>query len=342
MRDIGQTGDGTTVHDVELKLESGARASIITYGATVRDLRFPLGGVLRRVVLGYPDLAGYLAERSPMGAMVGRNANRIAHGRFHLDGKSYSLPLNDSTGLHHIHGGPTGFAKQVWAVVEVGKSFVVLELTSPDRHEGYPGTVVVRCEYRLTEPSGLTMRLTARTDAPTLVNIAHHSYFTLATGSLSRDHWLQVDASHYTPVDSGKIPTGEIAPVDNTPYDFRTPQRISDRMGGQQLDINLVLRSARAGTPAARVWSPDRTVRMDILTTEPGLQIYDASNLRPSREGFLGRPHRPFDGLCLESQTFPDAINHSHFPSPILRPGHTYSQETSCRFSVEAPAMYGS
>jgi aldose 1-epimerase len=303
----------------------------MTYGAILRDLQFPLDGALRRVVLGYRDLAGYLADRSFMGSICGRNANRIAHGRFLLDGMAYRLSCNDGGGLHHLHGGPTGFSKQVWSVVDHGASFVILELTSPDGHEGYPGAVVTRCAFELKEPSELNISLTAQTSAPTLINLAHHSYFTLDAGAFSHDHLLQVNAESYTPVDSGKIPTGEIRPVEGTPYDFRTPARIGDRMRERSLDINFVLRP-RSG-PAARLWSPDMKIGMDVFTDEPGMQVYDGANLKAGGPTLDGEYHRAFGGICFEPQKFPDAINHPEFPSAIVRPGAVYRQTTRYRFS---------
>lgn len=332
LREIGQTGDGKTVHEIALTLGSGARAAVITYGAILRDLHVPFEGALRRVVLGYRDLDGYLADRAFIGAICGRSANRIAQARFRLDGIDYRLAANGANG-NHLHGGPTGFSKQVWSIVDRGEAFVTLELASPDGHEGYPGSVVVQCTIALKEPAELSIDLVARTDAPTLVNLAHHSYFTLQRGASSRDHILQVNADSYTPVDAGSIPTGEIRPVEGTPYDFRAPARIGERMGERMLDINAVLRPGDAELPAASVWSPDRRLRMDVLTTEPGLQLYDGTNLKPSAPGLDGHPYQALAGLCLEPQKFPDAINHPGFPSPILRPRETYRQTTRYRFS---------
>lgn len=330
VRELGETEGGTAVHEIGLALPSGVRASVITFGAILRDFHVPLAnGTLRRVVLGFPDLAGYLADRSCIGATVGRSANRLAGGRLRLDGIDYRLACNDKGGRNHIHGGLQGFHRQVWSVVRFDDSSVLLELTSPAGHEGYPGAVVARCEFRLRPPATLSLTMTAETDAATPINLAHHSYFTLAASS--RDNLLQVAAASYTPLDDDKIPTGEVRSVEGTPFDFRALTPISDRMGDVALDTNFAL-DGEGLRAAARVVSPDRTIAMDVVTTEPGLQVYDGANLRPSHPGLDGRPHRPFAGICLEPQKFPNAVNQPNFQSPIVRPGETYRQVTEYRF----------
>ena len=327
---FGSTSDGTTVEEIALRLPSGVSASIITFGAVVRDLQIPIpDGSARRVVLGFHDLAGYLADTAFVGAIVGRNANRIAHGRFRLDGIDCQLARNEG-GRHHLHGGPNGFSRRVWSIADHDAASVTLALTSPADDEGYPGAVSVRCRYRLAAPATLCVELTAETDAPTLMNLAHHSYFTLDHGRPIGSHRLQVNASAYTPAGNEQIPTGEIRPVRDTPYDFRTLTPISDR--ASPLDTNFVLDHA-AGELGLAAIVEGGLLRLEAHTTEPGLQVYDGSHLRPSHPGLDGHPHFSQAGLCLEPQKFPDAINHPHFPSPVLRPGERYRQLTEYRFT---------
>ena len=338
MQKFGETQDGTPVYEIGLRLPSGVTASIISFGAIVRDLKVPLAdGSLRRVVLGFDDFAGYLADAAFMGAIVGRNANRIAGGAFLLDGIEYRLARN-LAGRDHLHGGPGGFSRRVWSVVADDEASVTLTLMSPGGQEGYPGTVTARCEYRLCEPATLSVRLTAETDAPTLVNMAHHSYFNLAVDAPSDSHRLQLSASRYTPLDDNQIPTGEIAAVAGTPYDFRQMTRIADRLGGAKLDMNFALDRGGEGLQlAAMVEGPDRMLRLEAHTTEPGMQVYDGSNLKPRRPGLDGKTYAAKAGFCLEPQKFPDAIHHRYFPSPILRPGTSYAQHTEYRFTPLAP-----
>ncbi len=338
MQKFGETQDGAPVYEIGLKLASGVSASIISFGAIVRDLKVPLAdGSLRRVVLGFPDFAGYLADAAYVGAIVGRNANRIAGGTFLLDGIEYNLARN-LAGRDHLHGGPGGFSRRAWSVVANDESSVTLVLMSPGGQEGYPGTVTARCEYRLLEPATLSVRLTAETDAPTLVNMAQHSYFNLAHDAPSDSHFLQLAASRYTPLDENQIPTGEIASVADTPYDFRKLSRISDRMGGAKLDMNYVLDRDGDGLQLAGVVEgPDRMLRLEAHTTEPGMQVYDASNMKPQSPGLDGRPYAAKAGFCLEPQKFPDAIHHRNFASPVLRPGMRYVQHTEYRFTPLSP-----
>jgi aldose 1-epimerase len=334
MQKFGSAGDGTPVEEIALSLPSGACASIITFGAIVRDLQVPMpDGSVRRVVLGFRDLAGYLADIAYVGATVGRSANRIAHGRFRLDGTEYQLACNEG-GRHHVHGGLHGFSRRVWSIVDHDTSSVTLALTSAAGDEGYPGAVSVRCRYVLLEPATLRVELTAATDAPTLMNLAHHSYFTFDYGRSIGDHRLQVNASAYTVFDGEQIPTGEVRSVAGTRYDFRKPKPVSDPAETSLLDMNFVL--DRAGGElalAAVVEASDHSLRMEVHTTEPGMQVYDGSHLRPSHPGLDGHPHFPNAGLCLEPQKFPDAINHQGFPSPVLRPEERYSQITEYRLT---------
>lgn len=334
---LGQAGD-ETVHEIHIAAGSGLVAKVLTYGATLSDLLVPVGGVQRRVVLGFRSLQGYLNDRSYIGATVGRCINRIAGGRFTLDGRAYQVPINEGTGVH-LHGGLRGFSRRVWEIASESQNAVTLSLTSPDGEEGYPGNMRAQCTYRLDPPGRLIIELTATTDAPTIANLGHHSYFTLQPGSDVRDHRLQVAADFYTPLQPDLIPTGEIRSVAGTQYDFRAGPAI--REAGADYDFNFVLNQGclpglapRDLPVAARLTSPAGDLAMEISTTEPGLQFYEGIRLEPTAEDLPGAPHTPYSGLCLEPQRFPDAINRAHFPSVVLRPGETYRQ-VSCFNFVE-------
>jgi aldose 1-epimerase len=333
--EFGRIG-GQTVQEIRLKGADGTEAAILTYGAILRDLIVPVGNKRRRVVLGYRSLQGYLDGRAYIGATVGRCINRINSG-FTLDGKCYKVPINEGNHVH-LHGGPNGFSKRVWRLAGSTDHSVTLELNSPDGDEGYPGTLHARCTYAIESPGALTIELTATTDAPTLANLGHHSYFTLQPGSDVRDHRMMVAADFYTPLDRSLIPTGEIASVANTAYDFRKLRPIrADLPGGY--DINFVLNqgwkphTSAADLPvAARLVSPGGDLAMELSTTEPGLQFYEGIRLPPSDDSYEGEPHLPYRGLCLEPQRFPDAINRPHFSPVVLRPGETYRQVTAFKF----------
>jgi aldose 1-epimerase len=334
--EFGRFGD-QAVQEVRIRGTCGTEAAILTYGAILRNLVVPLGGgKTRRVVLGYRSLQGYVDGRAYIGATVGRCINRIDSG-FTLDGKYYKLPINEGDHVQ-LHGGPNGFSKRVWRLAGCTDNAVTLELTSPDGDEGYPGTLNARCTYAIESPGKLAIELTATTDAPTICNLGHHSYFTLQPGSDVRDHRMQIAADFYTPLDRYLIPTGEIARVADTVYDFRALRPIrADTTAGY--DINFVLnqgwqpRAAAAELPvAARLVSPAGDLAMDISTTEPGLQFYEGIRLPPSDDAYEGEPHLPYRGLCLEPQRFPDSINRAHFSPVVLRPGETYRQATAFTF----------
>ena len=240
---FGQLPDGTAISEIRLTTAAGASASIITLGATVRDLVVPLpNGETRRVVLGYPTLDGYLADTSYLGATAGRYASRIGGGRFRMDGTLYQLTLNEGNQTH-LHGGTQGFSHRPWQILSEDGDSVTLSLISPDGDQGYPGTVEAHCTYRMVEPATLRIVMTAITDAPTIVNLAHHSYFSLNPGQNIRSHLLRVNANYYTPVDTQLIPTGEIHAVAGTPYDFRHLRPISDQTGDPDFcyDLHFVL-----------------------------------------------------------------------------------------------------
>jgi len=327
------TPDGT---DVELHTIRAGRyqADILSYGATIADLTVPVAGDTRSVVLGLADLADYPAHAAYMGAVAGRCANRIAGGRFELEGRTHQLACNER-GRTHLHGGALGFGRRVWRVDEVEADRVALSIASPNGEEGYPGTVRASCVYHLADAGILTITLTATTDAPTLVNLATHSYFNLGGGDTVLDHALTLAADRYTPVDADLIPTGEVAPVAGTRFDFRSPRRIGERRAQTDAgyDHNFAIAMAPSAEPrlAARLESPNRDLAMELWSTEPGLQFYDGQYL-PPQQALRGRSGLRFGGCCLEPQRFPNAINQPGFPSPVLRPGETYRQLTQYRF----------
>ena len=332
----------TNAHDVEVRA--------MTYGATIVWLHAPdREGHLDDIVLGYPTLAGYLAQSPYFGAIVGRYGNRIAKGRFTLDGKAYQLATNN--GPNHLHGGVKGFDKVVWSAEPAetdSSATVTFSYVSPAGEEGYPGTLRARVTYTLTDRNELRVDYLATTDQATPVNLTQHSYFNLA-GAGTRDilaHELMIAADRYTPVDATLIPTGEIAAVAGTPFDFRTPTAIGARIGqsdvqlqhGKGYDHNWVLNRAGAAEGAlvlaARVTEPTTGRTLDVFTTEPGIQFYSGNFLDGTITGKDGRVYQHRYGFCLETQHFPDSPNHPNFPSTILRPGREYRSTTVFQFGI--------
>ena len=342
MRVFGQH-DGD-VHEVTIRSKAGAEAKIISWGAVVRDLQVPAGGQLQRVVNGLNTIEDYVEHSPHFGAIAGRYANRIAHGRFVLDGQGYQVPLNQE-GKHSLHGGGRGLSKQNWRMSAYGEDFVALTHVAPDGESGYPGTLTTTCIYRLTESATLRVELSATTDRATPVNLCHHSYFNLDGSDTILDHTLELAADFYTPTDADLIPTGEIREVAGTPYDFRSarPVRMA-HPAGQGLfryDINFVLRRDRLAPSgidhrplahAATFASPKNGLALQVWTTEPGIQVYDGFKTDLSVPGLDGAIYGPNSGLCLEPQRFPDSPNRPHFPDTILRPGEVYRQVTEYRF----------
>jgi len=346
--------DGRPVERFVFGNAHGLEVSAITYGGIITSLRVPdRDGRMGDVVLGFDSLEPYLAGTPYFGAIIGRYGNRIAGGRFELDGTTYQLATNN--GANHLHGGNVGFDKVLWA----GEPFqsdsavgVVFTYTSVDGEEGYPGTLDVRVTYTLTDDDHLVFDYRATTDAPTPVNLTQHSYFNLAgegSGTVL-DHELFVAASAYTPVDEGLIPTGEIAPVEGTPFDFRERTAIGARIDvddpqiarGPGYDHNFVLDTAGDGflSLAARVVEPTSGRTMEILTDQPGLQFYAGNFLDGTLVGKSGRPYVHRGGFCLETQHFPDSPNQPAFPPTILRPGEEYRTRTVYAFGV-APGPAG-
>jgi aldose 1-epimerase len=346
-RAFGRTQDGQPVELYTLRSSRGLSVEVMTYGGIVRSLRLPdRDGRGSDVVLGFDALDGYLAGSPYFGAIVGRYANRIAKGRFRLGDEVYALATND--GDNHLHGGVRGFDKVVWVAEPLtGADGPSLRLRYRSQHgeEGYPGTLAATVVYTLTERDELRIDSTATTDRPTVVNLAHHSYFNLA-GQGAGDvlgHELTVDADRFTPVDAGLIPTGELRPVAGTPFDFRRPTRIGARIDGRDpqlvagrgYDHNFALNRRGGLSPCARLREPRSGRVVEVLTTEPGLHLYTGNLLDGSLTGKDGTVYERRSGVCLETQHFPDSPNHPAFPSTRLDPGQRYESTTVYRFAVE-------
>ncbi|MCE5215712.1 galactose mutarotase [bacterium] len=342
MMPFGQTPEGTPVDLYVLTNANGCVAKLITYGALLTELWVPdRNSKLGDVVLGFDSLAGYLGEHPYFGSTVGRVGNRIAKGRFTLDGKTYTLATND--GPNALHGGRKGFNRVVWkaapAMTAEGPS-VRFTYLSKDGEEGYPGNLKSTVVYTLTNKDALKIEYWATTDKATPINLTNHSYFNLAgaeTGGILR-HRLELNADYYTPVDSTLIPTGEITSVTGTPLDFTKPHRIGERiaqMGGKPVgyDHNLVLRGTGLKL-AAHVDELTSGRMMDMYTTEPGVQFYTGNFLDGSIKGKGGVTYNQYHGFCLEAQHYPDSINQPSFPSTVLRPGQVYRQTTVYRFQA--------
>ncbi|QJP15929.1 galactose mutarotase [Starkeya sp. ORNL1] len=319
----------------EIELRAGdAVARVLSFGAVLHDLIVPAPSGPRRVVLGFEDAELYRTNPPHLGATCGRVANRIGKGRFTLDGTTYQLALNER-GRTHLHGGERGFDRRPWRILARDAASVTLGRTSPDGEEGYPGTVEVRCTYRLCAPGTLRIEMEATTDRTTPVNLAHHSYFTLEPGASVRGLTVEVAAGRYTPTDADLIPTGEILGVASTPYDLTTPRRLDG--DATHYDLNYVLDRTRIEPGgdrlafAARARAADG-LTLEVWTSEPGLQLYDGAKLAEGSHGLGGQRHGAHAGICFEAQNFPDAPNHPDFPSPWLRPGERYRQVTEYRF----------
>ena len=344
---FGRTAEGIAVEAYTLTNPQGMQVRVITYGAILQAIRVPdRAGRVDDVALGHDDLQGYLTNAPYFGAIVGRYANRIAQGRFTLDGTTYRLATNN--GPNHLHGGTKGFDKAVWQAEPFQQGDTVgvrLSHTSPAGDEGYPGTLAARVTYSLTPASELVVDYMATTDQATPVNLSQHTYFNLGGvggGDILR-HILSIDADRYTPVDSTLIPTGELASVAGTPLDFRAATAIGARIEqpdpqlkrGRGYDHNFVLNRTGSGLAhAAHVLEPTNGRTLDIFTTEPGLQFYSGNFLDGTITGKGGHAYQHRSGFCLETQHFPDSPNHLSFPSTILRPGAEYRSRTVFAFGV--------
>jgi aldose 1-epimerase len=334
------TFEGQPVQEIVLANAAGAMARIMTWGAVVRDLQVPHRGEPRRVVLGFDTFEPYPTHSPHFGAVAGRFANRVNRGAFRLDGKRVQLGLNQNsppgpagTPKHHLHGGKTGFGKRNWTILRAGADSVTLGLVSPDGEEGYPGALTATCIYTLAAPATLRVELSATTDKPTIVNLAHHSYFNLDGSADIGDHLLTLDCPFRTPVDKDLIPTGEIAAVARTPYDFRRaqPMRRDERGERVRFDDNFVRATSGFGR-CARVESPANGLAMECWTDQPAVQFYDGAKLAVQPAGLDGARYSAHAGFCLEPQVFPDSPNRPHFTSAELWPGEVYSQLTEYRF----------
>jgi aldose 1-epimerase len=333
---------------VVLSNSRGFKARIIAWGATLQELDAPdRSGHVADVVLNYPDMTGFQDHPQYFGATVGRYANRIADGRFSLDGQSYTLPVND--GPNSLHGGKLGFDKAIWDIAEVKSgpsASVTFTHTSPDGDQGYPGALSVRVTYALSDAGALTITYAAQTTKPTVLNVTNHSLFNVAGAQSGRsvlDQRLTIMADAYTPVNANLIPTGQLQPVAGTPFDFRTPHRIGERIRdgrdaqlviAQGYDHNFVLRGGETAEPklSVRMEDPVSGRVMEMLTTEPGVQVYTGNFLDGKAVGKGHEIYRQGDGLALEAQHFPDSPNQPSFPTTRLNPGQTYRQVTIYRF----------
>jgi aldose 1-epimerase len=341
----GKTAEGHAVTMFALTNANGLELRAMTYGGIITSLKVPdRDGAMGDIVLGFGRLDEYVKESPYFGAIVGRYGNRIARGQFTLDGRSYTLAKNN--GPNHLHGGRNGFDKAVWqAAPSANGAAVTFSRTSPDGEEGYPGNLQVRVSYTLTDSNELIVDYHATTDKATPINLTQHTYFNL-TGDVAGDilgHELTIRADRFTLVDATLIPTGELAPVQGTPFDFRKPTAIGARINqpneqlvnGKGYDHNWVLnRNGRGLEPAVRVVEPKSGRTLDIATTEPGLQFYSGNVLDGTIRGKGGRAYAHRTGFCLETQHFPDSPNHPAFPSTILRPGQEYSTKTVFTFGV--------
>ncbi len=344
---FGKLPDGRDVYQYTLTNSAGAIVKIINYGAAVTSLCVPdRDGKIEDVVLGYDTLQGYIDGTAYFGAVVGRYGNRIAKGRFQLDGKEYQLTVND--GENHLHGGKIGFSKVLWdakILRETGEPSLQLQYTSRDGEEGYPGTVVLKVTYTLTNKNELRVEYEGTTDKPTILNPTQHSYFNLS-GDFSKritNHMLKIEADNFTPVDKGLIPTGQIKSVEHTPFDFRIAKYIQTGIKdpdeqitfGKGYDHNWVLRggAGQVRKAAELIYGSNGRV-MTVFTDQPGLQFYSGNFLDGSSKGKNGIAYQHRTGLCLEAQAFPDTPNKPQFGSVTLRPGQTYRQTTIYQFTA--------
>ncbi len=344
---FGSLADGRVVRQYTLDNGRGLSLSAINLGGIVTALRVPdRQGVAANIVLGFSSLADYETRNPHFGTIVGRHANRIDRGSFSIDGERFQLGIND--GEHSLHGGPAGFGKVWWDIsvlpeADNGDVAIALALVSADGDQGYPGELRVTVTYTLTQRDEWRIDYRARCDRATVVNLSHHDYFNLRGGGSVLDHRLTIAGARYCPVDAGLIPEG-VAEVAGTPFDVRAPTLIGARirdhhpqlLRARGYDHNWVLDPAEAGALrfAARLEDPASGRAMDIETTEPGLQFYSGNFLDGSLPGASGQTYRQGDGLCLETQHFPDAPNHPDFPSTVLRPGALFASTTVHRFGL--------
>lgn len=346
MHAYGTLQDNTKIHRATLSNRHGVELDVISYGGIITRLVTPdAQGKPGNIVHGMDNLEDYVAANPYFGAIIGRYGNRIANGKFSLNGNEYQLATND--GDNHLHGGIQGFDKKVWDMqpfTTADTAGVVLTLTSPDGDQGYPGKLVTKVTYTLTDDNTLDMQFSATTDKPTIVNLTQHTYFNLATKGDILDHQLQINSSQFTPVDSGLIPTGKLQPVAGTPFDFRQPKAIGKDINGtnEQLklgkgyDHNFVIKAQVNDDliEAAKVYDPQSGRTLRVLTVEPAVQFYSGNFLDGSTSA-NGKPHAFRSAFCLEPQHYPDSPNQAAFPSTTLLPGEVYFTRIVYQFGTQ-------
>ncbi|HTM81010.1 aldose epimerase family protein [Asticcacaulis sp.] len=347
--DFGKLSDGTAIESVTLKNTKGITLKLITYGAAMQSLMVPdKAGTPADIIIGYDSIEGYEKTPNYTNVTVGRYANRIAGGKFTLEGKTYTLPINDKTNT--LHGGPKGWDKKVWAIKDVqqgaDQASVTFTLTSPDGDEGFPGTVVAEVTYTLNENNDVAISYKATTDKPTVVNLTNHGLYNLGgipATRLATDAELKIESDAILPVDAHLIPTGKELPVKGTPFDFTTPAVVTDRaksndpqivLVNQGIDHNYIIRGGVTATPKLAVTLEDKTSGrgMTISTTEPGIQMYTGNFLDGKIVGKGGQSLVKYQAIAFEAQRYPDSPNHPAFPTTRLDPGQTYTQTTVQHF----------
>jgi aldose 1-epimerase len=346
---FGTLPDGAWVSEFTLANSRGMVVKILDFGGIIREIQAPdRDGCFADVVLGFDTIEPYLKDSPYFGALVGRYGNRIGKGRFALDGKAFQLTVND--GENHLHGGVRGFDKVLWTAAIEGDA-LVLRYRSPDGEQGYPGNLDATVSYSLSEDNEILMRFHAVTDKPTPVNLTQHSYFNLrGAGPEQGDilqHEILIDADRFVPIDAGSIPLGPLVPVTGTPFDFRQPRPIGERIGqpdkqlrhGSGYDHCWVLNAGAVEEGeqrrAVRVRDPESGRVLELITEEPGVQFYSGNFLDGSLKGKGGRPYAFRSGFCIEPQHLPDSPNQPAYPDTILRPGEIYATESCFKFSVE-------
>jgi aldose 1-epimerase len=336
-----QKAGGGTSEQIEIKNGGGSTAVFCSNGARLVSLKVPdKNGNLVDVVIGFENQADYDKATEPyFGATIGRYGNRIAKGKFFLEGKPYQLTINN--GENTLHGGKTGFQYKVWSMEQANDSTLICRLVSPDGDNGFPGNLNAKVIYTLTSQNALIMEYEATTDRPTIVNLTNHAFFNLNGSGSILDHSLMINANRYTPVDSTLIPTGELALVKETPFDFRISKGIGERIDsdndqlrhGKGYDHNYILNQSEI-MPAAVVCGDRSGIVMSVYTTEPGLQFY-SGNFMQGKNQLRNGPDNFRTAFCLETQHFPDSPNHPNFPSTVLRPGETYTSKSVYAFSID-------
>jgi len=343
IKDLQTELDGKPISLYTIINKNGMSADITNYGAKVVSLMAPdRNKKFDDVVLGFDTLDEYLEKETYFGAVCGRVANRTKDGKFSIDGNQYSLAVNNGT--NHLHGGVTGFNARVWEVSEVTENKIELQYLSPDGEEGYPGNVNVKVSYELTNDNELKIHYEAVTDKPTIIALTNHSYFNLkgAGNGTIKNHILQINADFYTVLDDSFALSGEIRPVAETAFDFRQPVVVGERIDdeafvpGWGIDNNWCLRKEQAGDHvlAASVYEPESGRKLEVFTTQPGLQVY-TGNWIEKQQGKGGKTYDRQDAICLEAQGFPNSANIPYFPSPVLRPDGKYDEWCVYKFSAE-------